>query len=128
MPRDFENELSRRERQIMDAIYRLGEASAAEVARTLDDAAGQNSVRVTLSILEKKGFLLHRQDGPRYVYRPTVATDKARRSAMRHVLKTFFSGSPSAAILSLLDGTARLSQQELDDIAQAISQARKQEE
>jgi predicted transcriptional regulator len=119
--------LSRRERQIMDVVYRLGEANAAEVARALEDQPAYNSVRVTLGFLEKKGFLAHRQDGPRYVYRPTIATDKARRSAMRHVLQTFFRGSPSAAILSLLDGSARLSQRELDEIAHAIAQARKQE-
>src|SRR5690242_638282 len=128
MTRNPQAQLSRRERQIMDVLYRLGEGNAAEVARTLGDQAAYNSVRVTLGILEKKGLLTHRTDGPRYVYRPVIETDKARRSAMRHVLQTFFSGSPSAAILSLLDGSARLSQQELDDIAQAISQARKQEE
>jgi predicted transcriptional regulator len=124
----LQSALSRRERQIMDVVYRLGEANAAEVARALEDQPAYNSVRVTLGILEKKGYLTHRQDGPRYVYRPTIATDKARRSAMRHVLQTFFRGSPSAAILSLLDGSARLSQQELDEIAHAIAQARKQEE
>lgn len=111
----------------MDVVYRLGEANAGEVARALEDQPAYNSVRVTLGILEKKGYLIHRQDGPRYVYRPTIATDKARRSAMRHVLQTFFRGSPTAAILSLLDGSARLSQRELDEIAHAIAQARKQE-
>ena len=119
--------LSRRERQIMDAVYRLGEPSAAEVARSLPDRPAYNAVRVTLSILEKKGFLKHRQDGPRYVYQPTIAASKARQSAMKHLLKTFFRDSPSAAILTLLDGSSdKLSAKDLDDIAHAIAQARKE--
>ncbi len=126
MPKDIESELSRRERQIMDVIYRLGEANAAEVAHALPDRPATNAIRVTLGILEKKGFVSHRQDGPRYVYKPTIAPDTARRSAMRHVLQTFFRGSSKAAILALLDG--RMSQRELDEIAHAIAQARKQEE
>src|SRR2546427_8553872 len=112
----LQTELSRRERQIMDALYRLGEASAAEVARALPDRRAGNTVRVILGILEKRGFVNHRQDGPRYAYRPTIAPGAARRSAMRHVLETFFRGSSKAAILALLDGSARLSRQELDEI------------
>jgi predicted transcriptional regulator len=122
------NELSRRERQIMDVVYRLGEASAADVARGLPDHPAYNAVRVTLGILEKKGFLKHRTDGPRYVYFPTIAREKAKVSALKHVLRTFYQGSPSAAILALLGGeTATLSQQDLDEIAAAIAQARTKE-
>ena len=110
----------------MDVIYRLGEANAAEVARALPDHPASNAIRVTLGILEKKGYVSHRQDGPRYAYKPTIAPDTARRSAMRHMLQTFFRGSSKAAILALLDG--RMSQRELDEIAHAIAQARKQEE
>jgi predicted transcriptional regulator len=121
------SELSRRERQIMDAVYRLGEAGAGDVARALPDQPAYNTVRVTLGILEKKGFLVHRQDGPRYVYRPTITPEKAQQSAMKHVLRTFFQGSPSAAILALLDGGAKLSRKDLDEIAVAIAQARKKE-
>ncbi len=122
------SELSRRERQIMDAVYRLGEASAADVARALPDHPAYNAVRVTLGILEKKGFLKHRQDGPRYIYAPTIAREKAKQSAMKHVLRTFFQGSPSAAILALLGAEAsKLSRQELDEIAGAIAQARTKE-
>jgi len=122
------SELSRRERQIMDAVYRFGEASAADVARALPDQPAYNAVRVTLGILEKKGFLKHRQDGPRYVYYPTIAREKAKQSAMKHVLRTFFQGSPSAAILALLGGEAqKLSRKDLDEIAAAIAQARKKE-
>jgi predicted transcriptional regulator len=127
MTQALHSALSRRERQIMDVVYRLGEAGAAEVARALPDHPAYNTVRVTLGILERKGFLKHRQDGPRYVYAPTIARERAQQSAMKHVLKTFFEGSPSAAILALLDGSsAKLSQQDLDDIARAIDQARKE--
>jgi len=120
--------LSRRERQIMDVVYRLGSASAAEVARALPDQPAYNAVRVTLGILEKKGLLRHSQDGPRYIYRPTIAPEKAQQSAMKHVLRTFFRGSPKAAILTLLDGSAPLGPEELDEIARAIAQARQKEE
>ncbi len=124
----LQSELSRRERQIMDAVYRLGQASAADVARALPDHPAYNAVRVTLGILEKKGFLKHRTDGPRYVYFPTITREKAKQSAMKHVLRTFFQGSPSAAILALLGGEAsKLSQQDLDEIAAAIDQARTKE-
>lgn len=128
MTDSLQSDLSRRERQIMDAVYRFGEASAADIARVLPDKPAYNAVRVTLGILEKKGFLKHRQDGPRYVYAPTIAPEKAQQSAMKHVLKTFFQGSPSAAILALLgDGASKLSQKELDEIAGAIAQARRKE-
>ena len=124
----LQSDLSRRERQIMDAVYRFGEASAADIARVLPDKPAYNAVRVTLGILEKKGFLKHRQDGPRYMYAPTIAPEKAQQSAMKHVLRTFFQGSPSAAILALLgDGAGKLSPKDLDEIAGAIAQARKKE-
>lgn len=113
----------------MDVVYRLGEAGAGDVARALTDKPSYNTVRVTLGILEKKGFLRHRQEGPRYVYLPTIAAERARRSAMKHVVSTFFQGSPGAAILALLDGSAaRLDRSELDEIAQAIEQARHRED
>jgi predicted transcriptional regulator len=109
----------------MDIVYRQGEAGAGDVARLLPDKPSYNTVRVTLGILEKKGYLRHRQDGARYIYRPTIAADRARKSAMKHVISTFFQGSPGAAILALLDGsTAQLDRRELDEIAQAIEQAR----
>ena len=119
-------DLSRREREIMDILYRLGEAGAAEVAAKMRDDPGYDSVRVTLGILERKGHLKHRQDGRRYVYLPTVPHQKATRSAMRNLLKTFFRGSPSKAVLSLLDmSSQRLSCDELDEIADWIEKERK---
>ena len=119
------SDLSRREREIMDIVYRLREAGAAEVASRMHDDPGYDSVRVTLGILEKKGHLKHRLDGRRYVYSPTVPHSQATRSAMRGVVQTFFRGSPSKAILTLLDmSSTKLSQEELDEIAGWIEKER----
>jgi predicted transcriptional regulator len=110
----------------MDIVYRLGEAGAGEVAAKMRADPGYDSVRVTLGILEKKGHLIHRQDGRRYVYIPTVPHKKATRNAMRNLLQTFFRGSPSKAVLSLLDmSSKRLSKSELDEIAEWIEKERK---
>ena len=110
----------------MDIVYRLGEAGAAEVSSKMRDEPGYDTVRVTLGILEKKGHLKHRQDGRRYVFSPTVPHRKATRSAWRNLIHTFFRGSPSKAILSLLDmSSTRLSQEELDEIAEWIEKERK---
>lgn len=120
-------QLSRREREIMEILYRLGEGSAADVVGRMDPDPGYDSVRVTLGILEKKGHVKHRQDGRRYVYTPTVPHETASRSAIRNVLHTFFRGSPSRAILALL-GMSRLSREELDVIAKWIEEERKPHE
>lgn len=118
---------SRRERQIMDAIYHLGEAGALDVAHHLDDEAGYHSIRVTLGILERKGFLKHRMDGNRNIYYPVVSRDSASRKAVRHLLGTFFSGSPSQAFVALLDASGdQLTRAELRRIADAIEDARKE--
>ncbi len=125
MPDPLHVRLSRRERQIMDAVYRLGEAAAADVVKRLADPPAYNSVRVTLGILEKKGFLKHRRDGQRHIYYPTIPAHKAKRSAMGHLLRTFFASSPSSAILTLLDmSVSKLSKGQLDEIAAWIEQAR----
>jgi predicted transcriptional regulator len=119
-------ELSRRERQIMDIIYRLGEAGAAEVVEHLPDRPAYNSVRVTLGILERKGVVRHRREGARYVYAPTVPAERARESALRHVVRTFFRGSPSKAALTLLDSAStRLSAEELDELTAWVEAARR---
>ena len=129
MAKPLHTHLSRRESQIMDAVYRLGEASVADVACRLPDAPAYNAVRVTLGILEKKGYLTHRQDGPRYLYAPAVPADKAKLSALQHLMQTFFSGSPSSAILTLLDmSSAKLSEEELDEIAARIAAAKREAE
>lgn len=109
----------------MDVVYRLGEAGAAEVAQRLADRPGYHSIRVTMSILEKKGVLTHRTDGTRYVYRPTVPMERAKRTALDHTVRTFFKSSPRNAILALLDmSAARLTPAELDEIAARIADAR----
>lgn len=120
------HELSRRERQIIDILYAQGRATAAEVQTQLPDPPSYSAVRAMLRILEEKGHVRHEQDGPRYVYRPTVARESAKRSAMRHMLQTFFDGSAEQAISALLDGSsAKLSEAELDRLAQMIDQARR---
>src|SRR3954465_14900574 len=94
--------LSRRERQIMDVIYRRGRATAAEVLEDMPDPPGYSAVRAMLRLLEEKGHVRHEQDGPRYVYMPTVNRDRARKSAMKHLVRTFFDGSTEDAVAALL--------------------------
>ncbi|HEX2446135.1 MAG TPA: BlaI/MecI/CopY family transcriptional regulator, partial [Vicinamibacterales bacterium] len=86
-------DLSRRERQIVDALYKLGRASAADIRAEIPEPPSYSAVRALLRILEDKGHVRHEQDGPRYVYVPTIARDSAKRSAMRHLVQTFFDGS-----------------------------------
>src|SRR6201990_326342 len=95
--------LSRRERQIMDVIYRRGRATAAEVLDDIPDPPSYSAVRAMLRLLEEKGHVLHEQAGPRYVFLPTVNRDRARKSALKHVVKTFFDGSATDAVAALLD-------------------------
>jgi predicted transcriptional regulator len=119
-------DLSRRERQIIDILYSHGRATAADVQAALPDPPSYSAVRAMLRILEEKGHVRHEQDGPRYVYLPTVARDRAKRTALRHVLQTFFDGSAEQAISALLDGSdRRLSDGELDRLAKLIDQARR---
>jgi len=119
-------DLSRRERQILDILYRSGHATAAEVQGALPEPPSYSAVRALLRILEEKGHVRHEQDGPRYIYLPTVAHDNAQRSALRHILQTFFNGSAEQAISALLDDDAsRLSSSELDRLANLIDHARK---
>ena len=126
MTRQTHNDLSRRERQIVDILYTQGQATAAEVQASLPDPPSYSAVRAMLRILEEKGHVKHEQDGPRYVYVPTVARDNAKRSALRHMLQTFFDGSAEQAISALLDDSStRLSDRELDRLARMIDQARR---
>jgi BlaI family penicillinase repressor len=118
--------LSRRERQIVDILYAKGRATAAEVQTGLPDPPSYSAVRAMLRILEEKGHVRHEQDGPRYVYLPTIARDNAKRSALRHMLRTFFDGSAEQAISTLLDdASTKLSDAELDRLARLIDQARR---
>ena len=118
--------LSRRERQILDILYQRGQATAADVQNALPEPPSYSAVRALLRILEDKGHVRHQQDGPRYVYLPTVARENAKRSALHHVLRTFFDGSAEQAISALLDdASAKLSPAELDRLARLIEDARK---
>ena len=121
------SQLSRRERQIMDVIYRLGRATAAEVHEALPDRPSYSTVRALLRVLEAKGHLRHTEDGPRYVFSPTVPRERARESALRQLVTTFFDGSTEAAVAALLDiSSARLSDSELNRLAGLIAQAKKE--
>jgi BlaI family transcriptional regulator, penicillinase repressor len=118
--------VSRRERQILDVLFARGRATAAEIQAALPDAPSYSAVRALLRILEDKGHVRHERDGLRYVYLPTLAREKARRSALGHLLKTFFDGSTEQAIAALIDGsTSRLSEAELERLARMIEDARR---
>jgi predicted transcriptional regulator len=120
-------ELSRRERQIMDYLYRSGRASAAEVQENLPDPPGYSAVRALLRVLEDKGHVRHEQDGPRYLYVPTLGRDRAKRGALRHVVRTFFDGSKEQVVAALLDDrSTRLSEAELERLSRLIERARKE--
>lgn len=120
-------ELSRRERQIMSVIHRLGRATAADVLAELQDPPSYSAVRAMLRILEEKGQLKHEQDGPRYVYTTTVPVDRAGRSALRDVVATFFAGSAEEAVATLIDMNERkLTGDELDRLARLIDRAREE--
>jgi len=119
--------LSRRERQIMDIIYQFGQATAAEVLENLPDPPSYSAVRAMLKILEDKGHLRHKQQGPRYVFLPKVSREKAKRSAVQHLLQTFFDGSAASAVATLLDvSRSDLSNADLDRLNRLISQAKKE--
>lgn len=121
-------DLSRRERQIMDVIYRLGQATVTDVLERLPDPPSYSAVRAMLRILEEKAHLRHEQDGPRYVYSPTVPRETAKESALKHLLRTFFGGSTEAAVAALLDLKGEdLSEPELERLSHLIDEARKGE-
>ncbi|HEV8239356.1 MAG TPA: BlaI/MecI/CopY family transcriptional regulator [Thermoanaerobaculia bacterium] len=124
MARKDEAQLSRRERQIMEIVYRKGNATAAEVHDEMPDRPSYSAVRALLRVLEEKGQLRHRQDGPRYVYSPTVPRDRARRSALQRVVGTFFAGSVTDAVAALLDlESARLDDGELERLSTLVAEA-----
>lgn len=122
------NTLSRRERQIMDVLYRKGRATAAEVQAGLPGNPSDSTVRTQLRVLEAKGHVRHEEAGLRYVYMPVAPRRTARRSALRHLIDTFFDGSPEQVVAALLGGEgARLSPGELDRIADLVDKARREE-
>ncbi|MDQ3266078.1 MAG: BlaI/MecI/CopY family transcriptional regulator [Myxococcota bacterium] len=125
MAEDVQSKLSRRERQIMDAIYQVGKATVAEVIERMPDPPSYSAVRAMLAILEEKGVLQHEQDGAKYVYVPTVPVEKVRKSALRNLVNTFFDGSSKEAIAALIDET-RLSKTELQSLTELIEKAKKE--
>src|SRR6185436_4648026 len=120
-------ELSRRERQILDVIYRLGRATASEVLERIDDAPTYTTIRGLLRVLESKGHIRHEEDDGRYVYYPVVTKQRAAKSAIRHVVKTFFDGSPSEALAALLGGERTLDAREIERLAKIVDEARRKE-
>ena len=129
MRKDGHGNLSRRERQIMDILYRRGRASAQEILEAMPDPPTYSAVRAKLRVLEEKGHIRHEEEALRYVYVPTVARDSARRSALRHLLSTFFENSVEQAVAALVDlSAANLSREELDRISSLIDEAKKEAE
>ena len=118
---------SRREKEMMDIVYRTGEATAADVQSQMSSPPSYSSVRSTLSALERKGHLRHQFDGNRYIYRPTVGREKAGRSALDHLLTTFFDGSTAEVVSALLASKrSDLTREELDELSGLIEQAREE--
>jgi len=119
--------LARRERQIMDVLYKLERASVGQVLATLPDRPNYSTVRAQLRVLEEKGHVRHEEHGLRYVYFPAVPRDVARRSALRHLVETFFDGSVENVVAALLGGeVTRISRKELDRLARLITKGGKE--
>ena len=117
--------LSRRERQIMDILYRQGRATAAEIHQSLADRPSYSAVRAKLRVLEEKGHIRHEEQALRYVYLPLVSRDRAKQSALRHLLETFFDNSAEQAITALLDlKTSSLERDKLDRLSELIEKAK----
>jgi predicted transcriptional regulator len=120
-------QLSRRERQIMEIVYELGRATAAEVRAHMPDPPSYSAVRAQLRILEDKGHLRHEQDGPRYVFLPTVPREEARETALLKLVRTFFGGSPEGAMAALLDlEGGQLDEAALERLAEMIDGAKRE--
>jgi BlaI family penicillinase repressor len=119
--------LSRRERQIMDILYKRGRATAAGVMADLPGDSSYSTVRTQLRILEEKGHITHQEEGVRFVYVPAVPRRAARRSALKHLVETFFDGSAEQVVAAVLGGEGtRISDDELDRIAELVAKARKE--
>ncbi len=119
--------LSRRERQIMDVIYELEEATAAQVMERLPNPPGYSAVRALLKVMEEKGHLNHKMEGPRYVFIPTLPREQARETALRHLVDTFFDGSTEKVVAALLDiSEAKLADEDYQRLSQIIANARRE--
>jgi BlaI family penicillinase repressor len=127
MPTSLHAVLTRRERQIMDVLFRRGRATASQVMEELPGNPSYSTVRTQLRVLEAKGHVRHEADGPRYVYMPAVPRHAARKSALRHLVNTFFDGSTAKVVAALLGGEGtRLSDEELQRVADLVAKARKE--
>ena len=127
MTKQMHANLSRRERQIMDIIYKRTQATAADVMDNLPDPPSYSAVRAMLRLLEEKGYVKHQMDGLRYVYLPTVSREKARQSALKQMLQTFFDDSTEDAVAALLGiSKSKLSKADLDRLSALIEEARKE--
>ena len=119
--------LSRRERQIMDIVYELKEATVVQVLEKLPSPPGYSAVRALLRVLENKGHLAHRQEGPRYIYTPTLPRERARRGALRHLLKTFFDNSTEDVVTALLDiSEENLSEEDYGRLLELVKKAQRE--
>jgi len=126
MKTTWNHKLSRRERQVMDILLSIGEACATDIRQRLPEAPSYSAVRALLCVMEKKGVLTHKIDGPRYVYKPTIAPEKARQSILQQVLQNLFHGSREQLVAALLDpNTDKISRAEFDRLAAQIEEARK---
>ncbi len=127
MPTSRQSSLTRRERQIMDILYRRGRATAAEVMAEMPGDPHSSTVRTQLRVLEEKGHVRHEEEGLRYVYSPAVPRQSARKSALKHLVETFFEGSPEQVVAALVGGDAsRLSDEDLARIEDLVARARKE--
>jgi BlaI family penicillinase repressor len=119
--------LSRRERQILDILYRRGKASATEVLDAMEDAPSNSAVRTLLRVLEEKGHVKRKAEGLKYVYSPTIGQEKAKRTAVKHLLDTYFNGSPEQIVAALLDvRSTGLTREELDRMTEMIDKAKRE--
>ena len=117
------DDLTKRERQITDALYALGEASARDIAQAIRDPDAYHTVRVTLGLLERRGLVRHRVEGKRHIYSPVIARRDASKSAWRRLTRTFFGGSPGRALISFLDMSGdRIDDNELDELSRWVAE------
>src|SRR5690349_4257367 len=125
MSEQLYNQLSRREHQIMNIVFEMGEASAAEIVERLPEPSSNASIRILLGILEEKGHLTHRVKGTRFIYKPTLEPEQAKRSALEHLIKIFFRGSPTQVVATLLDNP-ELTDAEREELIQLIEETKKE--
>jgi BlaI family penicillinase repressor len=119
--------LSRRERQILEILYQRGKAAASEVREAMEDAPSYSAVRTLLGVLEEKGHIKHRAEGLRYVYTPVIGREKAKRTAVKHLLDTYFNGAPEQIVAALLDvSSTELTREELDRMTEMIEKAKRE--